>query len=109
VRRCNVTDTGGATAAGAGNAFGIIIAHGAAQVLDNSVLGFFPTGTGTAVGIDVNSGNFLLIRNHVEGGTTGPTVGIRINSTEGGYRDNVVWRTTKPYLGGIDLGNNESF
>ena len=111
VRRCTVTDTGGSPLTGTtgGNAFGILLFKGATQALDNSVLNFYPDGGGTAYGIRVGGGNFLLAGNHVEGGTTGPQVGIRMDSSEAGYRDNVVWRVTTPYVGGIDLGNNASF
>lgn len=111
VRGSTVTNTGGSPllANTGGNAYGITLLKGAAQAIDNSVLGFYPSNAGTATGIWVKGGNFVLINNRVEGGTTGPHVGLRMDSTEAGYRDNVVWRVATPFVGGVDLGNNSSF
>ena len=32
-----------------------------------------------------------------------------MDSTQAGYRDNIVWRVDTPFVGGIDLGNNSTY
>jgi hypothetical protein len=111
VRRCTVTNTGGSMVLEntAGNAFGILMFKGSSLAIDNSVLIFHPSASGSATGMRFSNGDFAVVGNRVSGGTISPTTGIEINSSEGGYRDNIVWRVNTAYVGGIDLGNNSSY
>lgn len=111
VRHCIVANTGGSTVFEntGGSAYGIIMQKGASVAIDNSVLVFYPLANGTAIGMRFSGGNFAIVENRVAGGTLSPTIGIDIDSFEGGYRDNIVWRVDTPYVGGIDLGNNSSY
>jgi hypothetical protein len=129
VRNNNVVDTGGSTAAGYVNAYGIIVQGSGAKVMGNNVFETAETGGGaSSVGVKVNEGPGSVVEDNRIGNQVmgvGTSTGVEINgSTDvmavnnriakvtigvnyvgstGSYRDNILRGVTTPYIGGTEI------
>lgn len=136
IRRNQVVDTGGSTAAADASIWGMEVLGSGPRVLGNDVSGVTAAGNGDVNGIRVvGAANAIVSDNRVTGisASSGDSAGILIGLSEalvannivssvgtgldtgvnfvlaiGGYRDNIVSGAATAYAGlGTDLGNND--
>jgi len=108
VKNCSVTNTGGSTDPFWPGASGVVL-NGSVVALNNSVTGTFANPNGSATSILLGPGNQLIVGNRIIGDGSAGSIGIRMVDSSQGYRDNIVTKVGTAYVGGSNLGNNQSF
>ena len=99
IRNNHVLSTGGTSAYGVDNAFGIVVFGSGTTVINNDVVD--TENPGETYGIWLG-GDHFAINNRV----FSAQFGIFYNFGNGKYRDNLTLNVETPYSGGIDAGNN---
>jgi hypothetical protein len=106
VRRCRIARTGGTTAFGADAfAYGVVIASGGSEVVDNAIAEGLAQGSGASIGVQVQGmvQNVFVVGNRISDFDQGVRF---VAGTAGKIRGNLTSGVGTPYTGGTDAGDN---